>query len=76
MAESLPEPRCVGLSRENSSVMIIDIEVPDLATVLASPQAWSQNEDEGVMVLESRAFDQHEESLVRFNHYLHENIFR
>ena len=47
-----------------------------IATVLASPQAWSQNEDEGVMVLKSREFGQHEESLVRFNHYLHENIFR
>lgn len=37
MAESPPELRCVELSRENSSVMIIDIEGPDLATVLAPP---------------------------------------
>ena len=37
MAESPLDPRCVELSRENSSVMIIDIEVLDLATVLAPP---------------------------------------
>ena len=37
MAESPLEPRCVELSRENSSVMIVGIEVPDLATVLAPP---------------------------------------
>lgn len=37
MAESPLEPRCVELSRADDSVKIIDIEVPDLATVLAPP---------------------------------------
>lgn len=37
MAESALEPPWVELSREDSSVMIIGIEVPDLATVLAPP---------------------------------------
>ena len=37
MAEPPLELRGVELSRENSSVMIVGIEVPDLATVLAHP---------------------------------------
>ena len=37
MAGSPLEPRCVELSRADDSVMIIDVEVPDLATVLAPP---------------------------------------
>jgi hypothetical protein len=43
---------------------------------LAATQAWAQGEDQGIMILNSREFVQHEEPLVRFDHNLHENIIR
>lgn len=42
--------------------------------VLSAVQAWSQ--DEGIMVIKSKEFSSRQESLVRFDHYLHESIFQ
>lgn len=52
------------------------VSVLAISAALFMTQAWSQNEGEGIMILKSREFGQHEEQLVRFDHYLHENTFR
>ena len=52
------------------------ISVWVIIVALAPTHAWPQNENEGIMVLKSREFVTHEEPLVRFDHYFHENFIQ
>ncbi len=50
-----------------------------LLAALAGSLAWSGDEgagDEGVMILQSREFGEHQRPPVRFDHYLHEQSIR